>query len=233
MNTLKPATTAQEVSDLILPYFAKLTRFLDKEEFDHRVMLSKIDKLIGTDAAIGWFFKSVYFTMFWKREDALAAASNALRLTSDPQIAALVATSVYMNLAEQRLAQKVLCRSADPRNGFFSHFINSLISFLIIAAVVYFFVVLPVNRLMARFKPTTAPAPTCAPRPMVTPDRMTVFTPMLHSSLRTTGSIDSSAKSIGKARPRSMWRAVVIITPGPIPTLFPIDRPPALWSKQC
>ncbi len=38
-------------------------------------------------------------------------------------------------------------------------FINSLISFLIIAAVVYYFVVLPVNRLMARFKPTTAPAP--------------------------------------------------------------------------
>ncbi len=39
------------------------------------------------------------------------------------------------------------------------HFINSLVSFLIIAAVVYFFVVLPVNKLMARFKPTVAPAP--------------------------------------------------------------------------
>ncbi len=38
-------------------------------------------------------------------------------------------------------------------------FINSLISFLIIAAVVYYFVVLPVNRLMARFKPEIAPAP--------------------------------------------------------------------------
>lgn len=39
------------------------------------------------------------------------------------------------------------------------HFINSIISFLIIAAVVYFFVVLPVNRLMNRFKPTAAPPP--------------------------------------------------------------------------
>ena len=39
------------------------------------------------------------------------------------------------------------------------HFINALVSFLIIAAVVYFFVVLPVNKLMARFKPTTTPPP--------------------------------------------------------------------------
>src|SRR6478672_5320994 len=35
-------------------------------------------------------------------------------------------------------------------------FINTLISFLIIAAVVYFFVVLPVNRLMAFFFNETA-----------------------------------------------------------------------------
>jgi large conductance mechanosensitive channel len=38
-------------------------------------------------------------------------------------------------------------------------FINSLISFLIIAAVVYFFVVLPVNQLMKRFKPAESAAP--------------------------------------------------------------------------
>lgn len=39
-------------------------------------------------------------------------------------------------------------------------FINSVISFLIIAAVVFFFVVKPVNVLMARFKPTPEePAP--------------------------------------------------------------------------
>ncbi len=42
---------------------------------------------------------------------------------------------------------------------FIGDFINSLLSFLIIAAVVYYFVVLPVNRLMERFKPTTAPPP--------------------------------------------------------------------------
>jgi len=42
-------------------------------------------------------------------------------------------------------------------------FINALLSFLIIAAVVYFFVVAPINRLMERRKPSTpAPAPTRA-----------------------------------------------------------------------
>ena len=40
-------------------------------------------------------------------------------------------------------------------------FINALVSFIIIAAVVYFFVVVPVNRLMQRFKPTPdEPQPT-------------------------------------------------------------------------
>lgn len=38
-------------------------------------------------------------------------------------------------------------------------FINSLVSFLIIAAVVYYFVIIPVNRLMERFKPAVTPAP--------------------------------------------------------------------------
>jgi large conductance mechanosensitive channel len=36
----------------------------------------------------------------------------------------------------------------------YGDFINALLSFLLIAAAVYFFVVLPVNRLMERFKPT-------------------------------------------------------------------------------
>jgi large conductance mechanosensitive channel len=47
-------------------------------------------------------------------------------------------------------------------------FINSLVTFLIIASVIYFFVVLPVNKLMARFKPkaevepeTTRDCPYC------------------------------------------------------------------------
>jgi large conductance mechanosensitive channel len=38
--------------------------------------------------------------------------------------------------------------------------INALISFLLIAATVYFFVVLPVNRLMERYRPAPEPAPT-------------------------------------------------------------------------
>ncbi len=40
-------------------------------------------------------------------------------------------------------------------------FVNALLSFILIAAVVYYFVVLPVGRLMARFSPEPpAPAPT-------------------------------------------------------------------------
>jgi len=39
-------------------------------------------------------------------------------------------------------------------------FINSLLSFVINAAVVYFFVVLPMNGLMKRFKPAPPPEPT-------------------------------------------------------------------------
>jgi large conductance mechanosensitive channel len=40
-------------------------------------------------------------------------------------------------------------------------FINAVIAFVIIAAVVYFFVVIPINRLMERYKPTPEePTPT-------------------------------------------------------------------------
>lgn len=38
-------------------------------------------------------------------------------------------------------------------------FLNQLLSFVIMAAVVYFFVVLPVDKLMKRFKPQVVPAP--------------------------------------------------------------------------
>jgi large conductance mechanosensitive channel len=38
--------------------------------------------------------------------------------------------------------------------------INALISFVLIAVVVYFLVVLPVNKLMDRYKPEPKPAPT-------------------------------------------------------------------------
>lgn len=55
------------------------------------------------------------------------------------------------------------------KKGFTAHgvtfpyggFLNALIAFIIIAAVVYFLVVLPINSLMERFKPTPSePAPT-------------------------------------------------------------------------
>jgi large conductance mechanosensitive channel len=46
----------------------------------------------------------------------------------------------------------------------YGDFINALIAFLIDATAIYFFVVLPVNKLLARFKgpaPEPAPAKTC------------------------------------------------------------------------
>jgi large conductance mechanosensitive channel len=49
----------------------------------------------------------------------------------------------------------------------YGHFINAIISFLIIAAVIFFFVVRPLNALMARLKPEPAvdrvvrPCPEC------------------------------------------------------------------------
>jgi large conductance mechanosensitive channel len=47
----------------------------------------------------------------------------------------------------------------------YGNFLNALISFLLIAASVYFFVVLPVNTLMARMKLTAPPPPPPATKP--------------------------------------------------------------------
>lgn len=44
--------------------------------------------------------------------------------------------------------------SVNHSRFLYGDFLNALIAFLLIAAAVYFFVVIPVNRLMARFKPT-------------------------------------------------------------------------------
>ena len=41
-------------------------------------------------------------------------------------------------------------------------FVNALLSFLLVALIVYFLVVLPVNKLMERYKPEPEPAPTKA-----------------------------------------------------------------------
>lgn len=43
----------------------------------------------------------------------------------------------------------------------YGDFINAVLAFLLIAAAIYFFVVVPVNKLMARYKPSAEePAPT-------------------------------------------------------------------------
>jgi large conductance mechanosensitive channel len=44
-------------------------------------------------------------------------------------------------------------------------FINAVVSFLLVAAAVYFFVVLPLNALMARINPAKEAAPTTKPCP--------------------------------------------------------------------
>jgi large conductance mechanosensitive channel len=47
----------------------------------------------------------------------------------------------------------------------YGDFINNLINFLIVAFAMYFFVVLPVNSLMKRFRKPPTPAPTTRPCP--------------------------------------------------------------------
>jgi large conductance mechanosensitive channel len=44
-------------------------------------------------------------------------------------------------------------------------FINAIVSFLLVAGAVYFFVVLPLNALMARINPAKEAAPTTKPCP--------------------------------------------------------------------
>ena len=57
---------------------------------------------------------------------------------------------------------------ANAKEGDFAFFLNALISFLILAAVVYFFVVLPYTKAKERFFPSPSPAPRrtsrCLPR---------------------------------------------------------------------
>ncbi len=52
----------------------------------------------------------------------------------------------------------------------YGDFLNATISFLIIAFVVYFFVVLPVNTLMAKFHPKVVAPPTTKPCPQCLSD---------------------------------------------------------------
>jgi large conductance mechanosensitive channel len=65
-----------------------------------------------------------------------------------PLIAALVKAPDFSGLVFTLNGSKFL----------YGEFINALISFLIVAAAVYFFVVVPMNALMARMKKQEAPA---------------------------------------------------------------------------
>ena len=67
-------------------------------------------------------------------------------------------------------------RTADPASLIFSisgtdftygDFLNALLSFLVIAAVVFFFIVKPVNTLMARLKRGEEPEPEAVPADVV------------------------------------------------------------------
>jgi large conductance mechanosensitive channel len=52
----------------------------------------------------------------------------------------------------------------------YGDFLNALLSFLIIAATIYFLVVLPVNTLLNKFKPKVVAAPTTKPCPQCLSD---------------------------------------------------------------
>ena len=74
-----------------------------------------------------------------------------------PLIAAIFAEPDFSNLAVALHGSKIL----------YGDFLNALISFIIVAVVTYFFVVLPMNTLNARFRRgqpqevTTRPCPEC------------------------------------------------------------------------
>lgn len=67
-----------------------------------------------------------------------------------PLIAAIVKAPDFSNLSFTFNNSKFL----------YGDFVNAVISFVIVAAAVYFFVVLPINALMARVYPQTAAEPT-------------------------------------------------------------------------
>jgi len=52
----------------------------------------------------------------------------------------------------------------------YGNFLNALIQFLLVAAAVYFFVVLPLNTLLAKFKPAEAAPPPTQPCPQCLSD---------------------------------------------------------------
>ena len=72
-----------------------------------------------------------------------------------PIIAALVKKPDFSGFSFQVNGAKFL----------YGDFVNAIISFLLIAAAVYFFVVLPVNALLARFHPQPKAAPVTRPCP--------------------------------------------------------------------
>lgn len=72
-----------------------------------------------------------------------------------PLIAAIVKAPDFSNLTFSVHNSKFL----------YGDFVNAVVSFVIIAAAVYFFVVLPINALVAKVYPQQAAAPTTQPCP--------------------------------------------------------------------
>src|SRR5579863_2238414 len=71
---------------------------------------------------------------------------------------------------------------------------------------------------------TTAPAPTIAPRPIVTPGRTTAPVPMSDPDSMRTGSASWSVSMTGRSEGSPLCRAPRIRTPGPTPTQSPIIK---------
>jgi len=83
-----------------------------------------------------------------------------------------VVTSLVKDLITPLIAALVqkpdfsyLVLNLNGAHNTYGNFLNALISFLLIAAAVYFLVVLPLNTLLARMKLTAPPPPTTRPCP--------------------------------------------------------------------
>ncbi len=79
-----------------------------------------------------------------------SVVSSLVKDLLTPLIAAIVKKPDFSNLAFTLNHSKFM----------YGEFVNALISFIIIAAAVYFFVVLPINALMAKVYPHHTAAPT-------------------------------------------------------------------------
>jgi large conductance mechanosensitive channel len=104
---------------------------------------------------------------------AFAAITNSLVADIiNPFIAAIIGKPDFSALVWHLNFHPDVLGKPDATAGVIQYgkFLNNVISFLLNAAVVYFIIVLPMQKLLARFKPAEAAPPTTKPCPQCLSD---------------------------------------------------------------